>query len=445
MLLNQFIKHAKKHNFFQNKEETIILAVSGGVDSMVMLHLAMQMSCKLVVAHCNFQLRGEESNAEMEFVQAFCEKYNILFEVVKFDTEVYAKNNKINTQLAARELRYNWFEEIRTKHKASYIATAHNANDQTESLLLNMIRGTGIKGLRGIGVKVENIIRPILFATRTEIEQYAIDNQIGWKNDSSNLSTKYRRNKIRHSIVPLIEKINPNIHQTSLLTAEIMQEQALFNDYFIKNILSKITINDNDAILKINLALLEEYPFKNLILNHLFAKYNFSSEALQNIITANSGTKLINEKFILWKNRELLILISNSGTNTTKETVKVFDNQTIDSEDFTIFIHKIKIQNIDFKKGKNYAWFNLAIENQTIEICNIENGDKIKALGLKGKSKKVSDILIDAKIPQYLKNTIPILKLNNEIIWIPLLCNSIHYPVNETDEFAFELCFNSKN
>src|SRR6187551_998357 len=187
------------------KQKKLLLAVSGGLDSMVLLHLFLELKCDIAIAHCNFQLRGVESFGDQKFVQDYAEANEIPIFVTQFDTEAFAKDYKLSTQVAARQLRYNWFYELLETEKFDYILTAHHADDNLETFLINLSRGTGLEGLTGIPVQNERVIRPLLFLSRQEIEDYAKANDIQWREDSSNASDKYVRNKIRHHLIPVLK------------------------------------------------------------------------------------------------------------------------------------------------------------------------------------------------------------------------------------------------
>ena len=187
----------------------VLMAVSGGMDSVIMVELFRQLDLKFGIAHCNFQLRGEESDADEALVKALADKYKVPFYTVKFDTAAYMETKKVSVQVAARELRYDWFEKVRAEQKYDYIATAHHLNDNLETVLHNFIKGTGIKGLRGMQVRQNKLIRPLLALSRKEIQAFQQENNLEYREDSSNASDKYTRNKIRHHLLPLIEEINP--------------------------------------------------------------------------------------------------------------------------------------------------------------------------------------------------------------------------------------------
>jgi len=212
-MLQPFKKFVQKEKLF-SADDKILLAVSGGVDSVVMCELFHKAGFNFGVAHCNFCLRDLESDEDEQFVKELSGKYGAGFHSKRFETEKNAKKNGISIQMAARELRYNWFEKLRTTKNYDYIAVAHHKDDEIETFLINLIRGTGIAGLHGIRTKNNFIVRPLLFATKSEIEKFAQKAKLSFRNDSSNQELKYVRNKIRHSIIPILKEINPNLEET---------------------------------------------------------------------------------------------------------------------------------------------------------------------------------------------------------------------------------------
>ena len=246
-MLNSFTTYIKKEKLF-SKTNTILLTVSGGIDSIVMCELFHQAGLKFGIAHCNFQLRGEESDTDELFVEELAEKYDVQFHSVSFNTAAYAKKNKLSIQLAARKLRYDWFEEIRSQFDYNYIATAHHQDDSIETFFINLIRGTGIAGLHGILPKQNSIIRPLLFTNKKEIELFAKKNKLKFREDSSNASDKYVRNKIRHQLIPLLKELNPNIHQTIADDIQRLSETEKVYKKEITNKRSKIITEDRNGI-----------------------------------------------------------------------------------------------------------------------------------------------------------------------------------------------------
>ena len=219
LMLKKFQNYIAAEQLF-DLQDSVLLAVSGGMDSVVMAHLFFKAKFKFAIAHCNFGLRGEEADADEKFVKKLARKYKVPYFSEHFDTQAFADQEKISVQMAARVLRYEWFEKIRKEQQFQYLATGHHLNDMVETVLFNLTRGTGISGLHGILPKQDTLIRPMLFADKEMIYEYVVKNELLWREDSSNQSVKYQRNLIRNEIVPLLKNINPNLENTIRQTIE---------------------------------------------------------------------------------------------------------------------------------------------------------------------------------------------------------------------------------
>ena len=255
-MLTKFQNHIEQ-NFAQLKDKKLLLAVSGGIDSMVLMHLFQQLNYDIKIAHCNFQLRGKESDADELFVKVKSEKLKVKSYFIRFDTENYSKENKLSIQLAARKLRYDWFQELLLLG-FDYVLTAHHLDDNVETFLINFTRGTGLEGLTGIPAQNENIIRPLLPFSRDEIENYAKDNKIQWREDSSNASDKYFRNKLRHNIVPILKELNTGFLDSFQNTLHHLQQaESLVND--ASKLVYEKVVEEKESQLEIHLKPLLEF------------------------------------------------------------------------------------------------------------------------------------------------------------------------------------------
>jgi tRNA(Ile)-lysidine synthase len=243
-------KHHLENNFLHLKGKKLLLATSGGIDSIVLVHLFQQLKFQIAIAHCNFNLRAKESNADENFVKQFAEENQIPFYTNSFQTEAYANENKLSIQLAARKLRYDWFNEVLVKENYDYITTGHHLDDQVETFLINFTRGTGLEGLTGIPAQNDTVIRPLLPFSREEIEIFAQENNIKWREDSSNSSNKYLRNKLRHDIVPILKELNPSFLNSFQNTLEhLKQSNDLLNE--ASNEVYQKVINSNNDVVEI--------------------------------------------------------------------------------------------------------------------------------------------------------------------------------------------------
>jgi tRNA(Ile)-lysidine synthase len=238
-MLLQFKAYIEKKKLF-TPDDTILLGLSGGIDSRVLFDLFLKSGYKIAVAHCNFGLRGGESNSDEEFVQNLAQEHNLPFHKIHFNTTEYAELQKISIQMAARELRYNWFENVRRNYKYSYIAIAHNSDDALETFFINLSRGTGIKGISGIKSKNNHIVRPLLFADRATIEQYCVSNDLEFREDSSNKTDKYIRNDIRHNLIPLLNNILPDFKKVMTDNFEKFTEAGKIYEIGISSIAKQL-------------------------------------------------------------------------------------------------------------------------------------------------------------------------------------------------------------
>lgn len=420
-MLTKFQQHIHKKHLF-NPQKSIIVGVSGGLDSVVLLDLLIQSNYKCIVAHANFHLRGRASDRDEKFVQTLAEKKQIKYEKIDFDTQQYAKTKKISIEMAARELRYQWFEKISQKHQTDQISVAHHADDNIETLLLNLIRGTGLKGLTGIPEKNKNIIRPLLPYFRTEIEQYAAQQNITHVTDHTNLENTYQRNKIRNLLIPLLTTINPSIKQTLLDNIQRFSENA--NLYFstIETISDQITEQKGQqTYIDIQKLLQQNNP--QTILYEILKKKQFNAKTTQNIflhINQQTGKQYHSHTHRLLNNRGKLIIQPHDDNDPTQQSyyISTPKEQTI--------THPIPLQIKQIKRTKHFQHstqadtinIDLDIVQFPLIIRRWIPGDSFQPLGMKGR-KKVSDFFIDKKINQIEKENSWILcNQHQEIIWI---------------------------
>jgi tRNA(Ile)-lysidine synthase len=426
-------------NLKVSNSDYLILTVSGGKDSMVMLNLFQKLNMKFVVAHCNFQLRGAESERDMNFVKNYCQKNQIDLFTARFDTLIYAQQHKLSIQMAARKLRYDWFEKLKIQINAQFIATAHHLNDQAETFFINLLRGTGLFGLHGIPAQNNHIIRPLLFATAEMINDYAVTNHLDFVEDSSNLSDKYLRNSIRHHIIPAFVEQNPKfvlslsktIDQISAIEKIISKQTKLIFSNMIKLNGEKIIVNLDD-LLKIDD--LEIYLFEFL------AGYGFNHSIFQDILlslkTQKSGLKFCSETYSLIKERNSLILTPNSAESLNNNTANpfslIFEDMSTDSS-LPLDI-KIIEKPDSLKTPKTIALIDHDSIKFPLIIRKWKTGDFFYPLGLNGK-KLISDYFIDNKFDSSEKENTFLLCNENEIVWI------IGHRIDE----RYKVKINSKN
>ncbi len=416
-MLKEFTRYIED-NRLVNKNDRVLLAVSGGIDSMVMTHLFIRAGIKTGIAHCNFCLRGDDSDRDEELVRKFASGYNIDFFTKKFDTRAFAEEKGISIQMAARDLRYAWFEKIRKINGFDSVATAHNLNDNIETFLINLTRGTGITGLSGIRKTRDRVIRPLLFATRKSIENYCIENRIEYREDKSNAETKYLRNKIRHLVLPLLSEINPSIESSLNETSERLNDiNAIFTSY--TSGLRKKLLKKRALIQAIEIEKLNPYLDNNTLLYELFHPFGIRSQSLndlRNIVTGQSGSEIITPAHRIIKNRKELII----SEITIKDDVCLHYGNSDELHECP-FIKSVRTINITARFRLPVSRYTACLDLEKITfpvtVRNWQYGDNFYPLGMKHR-KKISDYLIDNKIPVLNKEKIKVLISAGKIAWI---------------------------
>ncbi|WP_298140797.1 tRNA lysidine(34) synthetase TilS [Flavobacterium sp.] len=415
-MLTTFQNHLNK-NFPFLKEKRLLLATSGGIDSMVLVHLLHQLNYNFAVAHCNFQLRGEESDADENFV---INQVSILSHraqprcfTIKFDTKKFASDYNLSIQLAARKLRYDWFYELLEKEKFDYILTAHHLDDSLETFLINLSRGTGLDGLIGIPNQNDKIIRPLLVFSRDEIETFANENNISWREDSSNASDKYLRNKLRHNVVPILKELNPNLLTSFEKTIQnLKQSQSMVDD--ASKLVYKIVVEESENELKFNLKELLKLPNYDAYLYQWLKDYGFTAwDDIYDLVHSQSGKQVFCENFLLLKDRSYLILSPKSDIN-RNQIFKIDKN----SSQVNIPL-KFAFCNVgDISISDSNSIF--VDEDQLkfpLELRKWQEGDIFHPFGMQG-TKKVSKYFKDEKLSLIDKLNKWLLCSDNQIVWI---------------------------
>lgn len=409
----QFLKYIEKIGV--NTEAKILVAVSGGLDSMALLHLFHLSGFSIEVAHCNFNLRGTESDADEQFVKAVCIDLGVRVYNKRFETEKYAKENGVSIQMAARDLRYAWFEELRAEKNFDYIATAHHQDDQVETLLLNLTRGTGLKGMHGILPKHGVLIRPLLFTNRESLEAWMESKSYKYREDSSNASVKYARNKLRHKVLPTLKEINPSASNTFQENAERFSAVEKNVSFLYEKERSKLFVHKDEESHLILDELLK-YPSAIDVIFHFISEFDFNDwRAIENLLGAESGKRITSSSHVLLKDRNLLILKKKEEKleqeyEILEECIQIFNPfsakiQVVQKEEFTLS-KDIEIAALDF----NRLVFPLTLRKW-------RKGDVFYPLGMKGK-KKLSDFFIDTKMSVFEKENTWILCSGEDIVWV---------------------------
>ena len=436
-MLQKFQNHINA-NFGFLKDKKLLLAISGGMDSMVLVHLFQKLNLNFALAHCNFQLRGAESDGDENFVAAYAKLNNIACFITKFDTSNYSKENKLSTQVAARNLRYNWFNEILEQEKFDYIVTAHHADDVAETFMINLSRGTGLDGLTGIPSQNGNIIRPMLPFSRKEIENYVLENKLKWREDSSNASDKYLRNKIRHHIIPVFKEINESFLQSFQNTLEhLNQEQSLINDA-VQMVYEKVVSEENQQ-LKINISALLHYKNHKAYLYQWLNKYGFSAwNDVYNLIEAQSGKQILSEKYILLKDRDFLILSKKEKTNFEEIVI----HSITEKPNFPLKLTLCNLCDIS-NQMKNVIFVDENKIQFPLTIRKWKEGDYFYPTGMKGK-KKVSKFFKDEKFTLFQKQDTWILESNNQIVWIIGYRADERFKTENTTQTIIQITYNNE-
>ena len=436
------------YNYFSFlKGKKLLIAVSGGVDSIVLSHLLNKLQFTISLAHCNFHLRGKDSDMDEVSVKTEASKLNIPCFITHFDTEYYATSKGISIQMAARELRYTWFDEIVQKNNFDYILTAHHADDDVETFLINLIRGTGLNGLTGIPAINKNVIRPLLPFTRIDIENFAKNNNLSWREDKSNAQTKYLRNKIRHDIIPVLKSLNPNFMESFSKTLENLQGSKQLVEDRIDEIQSQL-IQKDGALLKFNIQKLKSLNNPKAYLFELLNSYGFTEwDDVLSLLNAQSGKQVFSKTHYLLKDREFLLLTELNSKNDEKKEYKISDkDQSIELANLKIKFTHQKIKNLPQQQtNPKYTNNNLIYLDKDklifpLTVRKWKNGDYFYPMGMQGK-KKLSKYFKDEKFSLLDKENIWLLCSNNNIAWIigKRLDNRFEINKNTTEILKIEI------
>jgi len=412
-MLSVLKNHLNKNLSFL-KDKKLLLAISGGIDSMVLAHQLKALGYDIYLAHCNFGLRGKESDGDEQFVRNYAADNNIKIYVTHFDTIALANDAKVSIQIAARQLRYAWFDELLTKHNLDFLITAHHLDDSAETFLINFTRGTGLEGLTGIPQQNGKIVRPLLPFSRNEIEAYANENNIQWREDSSNSSDKYLRNKLRHHVVPLLKELNPSFSYSFINTLQHLQQaQSMVANAAVLVYRQVVTEFDDRKIINLNQLL--RLPNYEAYLYQWLSPLGFTAwDDIYALVHAQSGKAVFAEGYRLLKDRETLIV--EQITDKDNGVYEIAEN--VEKTTIPIGLYLKKVAKKDDIDTKNVIFVDNAVIKFPLFVRKWQDGDYFCPAGMNGNKKKVSKFFKDSKFSLPDKEKTWLLCSGNDIVWI---------------------------
>jgi len=453
MSLTQRFKNYINQHYLFNSKDKLLIAVSGGIDSIVLCELCKQCGYDFTIAHCNFHLRGEESNRDEQFVRDLGKRYNIGVLVKRFATEEYAKQHKVSIQVAARELRYAWFNELLTTDSGlptpDYLLTAHHLDDNIETMLMNFFKGTGISGLRGIVPKHGKIIRPLLFAKKEELETFAKENKLGWVEDSSNLSDKYSRNYIRHQVIPLIQKIYPEA-ETNLATniQRFSEIEELYTQAIALHKKKLIEQKGNEFHIPV-LKLKKTTPLQTVIYE-IVKDFGFHASQVNEIVDlleSETGKYIPSLSHRIIKNRNWLIIApvvtTEAGTILIEDGTKVVEFAPDSNQICSLQFDYIAVRDCQLPTASSVALLDVKEIKFPLILRQWKQGDYFYPLGMK-KKKKLARFFIDLKLSKTDKEKAWVLEMNRKIIWVIGYRIDERFKVTDKTERGIKISFNGQ-
>ena len=436
-MLQKFKQHLHQ-NFPFLEDSKLLIAISGGIDSVVLAHLCSQLNLNFSLCHCNFNLRGQESDDDEAFVTSLAKSLKTLVYTTSFETEKYATKNKVSIQVAARDLRYTWFYKLLAANQYDYVLTAHNTNDNLETFIINLTRGSGLEGFTGIPPVNQKSVRPLLAFSRDDITLFAIKNGIVWREDRSNASIKYVRNKVRHKVIPILKELNPHVLESFQNTIEYLNEsQSIINDA-VKNITANVVSYKND-VLKISCKEIDKLSNKKAYLYQLLQGYGFTAwNDIVDLISAQPGKQIFSNTHRLLKDRNFLILTTINKSQSIKGPILI--DQKVSEITNPI---KLTIQNTDdyTSKNKEQIIIDKDLVNYPLSLKKWHHGDAMYPTGMTG-SKKISQLFKDNKLSLLDKEKIWILAdAKDHIIWVIGLRQDRRYLANKTSKNRLKISY----
>ena len=434
-MLNSFKENITK---LISKESKIIIAVSAGIDSVVLVDLISKINFDFAIAHCNFKLREMESDEDEIFVKSISKKHDCKYFSASFDTEAYSKRKKISIQMAARELRYNWFNKILNNHKFNFILTAHHADDQIETILLNLIRGTGINGLTGIKPINKNIVRPLLIYSKDEIFAYANKNKLIYREDSSNCLLKYKRNLIRHKVIPHLKSLNEGLIETFYKNITHFNEVANLIENQTLQIKNKV-ITEEGKFIFIDLDRLKKAPHYKFFVFEILKEYGFTFTAdIVNCLNKESGKLFYSKTHVLLKDRTKLVIRPKENKGGERSEYTLNENDKSLNSPISLTTRFLNKKNFKSTKKKKIALLDLEKLSFPLTIRKWQQGDWFCPLGMTNK-KKLSDFFVNEKLSIFAKEKTWLLCSGNDIVWIIGIRIDERYKISNETQFVYEL------
>lgn len=418
-MLDQVRQYIEEHQLFSLTDDPLLVAVSGGQDSVVLADVLHRLGVSFAIAHCHFGLRGDEADADEQFVRKLAKKYEVPYFAEFFQTKAFAEQEGISTQMAARALRYEWFERLRQTQKLAYIATAHHQRDAAETMLLNLTHGTGLAGLHGIPPKNGYLVRPLLGIGKPELFEYLVTHNLIWREDASNDSPVYQRNRLRQEVLPVLRDINPNLDQTLQFTAERVGGAEEIVRRYVADTAAKAQRTEAD-VTYLNITTLQRTAATTLVLHELLRPFGFSFPVVKDIVAAfpaEPGRRFESPTHRLVKDREQLVI--------TRKALNKFGTHQIQAGQEALKIDGLHLRlelaeaaGLDIPRGKAVAALDADLLKFPLVVRPWQEGDWFMPIGMKGK-KKLSDFLIDQKVPLNLKDNVFVLASGDgKIAWV---------------------------
>ena len=418
-------------------EKPVVVGISGGADSVALLHILVSLGYKCIAAHCNFNLRGDESSRDEQFTTDFTQRLQVPLCKISFETNKYAQENRLSVEMAARELRYRWFEELLNTYDADAVAVAHHRDDSVETLLINLTRGSGLTGLTGIKPKNGNVVRPLLCVSREDIYAYIENNGLEYVTDSSNSSDIYTRNFIRLKVIPLLEEINPSVKASLARTANHLYDASLIYNHSIEEA-RRVIIQNN----RLSISALLSFPAPATILYEMLKPYGFSRTVCESIFTVldkDSGKIFYSSTHRLLKDRSDLLIDVLSGEDNRAYLINLEDDNVDLPVELKPEIVVIK-EDYQIEKDRKFAYFDFDKLSFPLVLRHWQEGDWFVPFGMKGK-KKISDYFSDKKFSLFDKEKTWLLCSGQDVIWIVGERTDNRYRIEKTTKRVLKLKF----